>query len=182
MEKPHLYARHDRAFVTWVSDVCFLLASSMCRLEREIYVSIPAAAARHTILQALTCKLPVEQSVDLQRYMSHSASADLPVRTPNPKPKTNHETHPISCRLASICHGYTGADLTALCREAAMSALHSLETGSMHHVGKSSRPEKPFLPGGERLITVTDEDFQVALTRVRPSLARGATVEYQAMR
>jgi SpoVK/Ycf46/Vps4 family AAA+-type ATPase len=51
----------------------------------------------------------------------------------------------------------------------------------MHHVGKSSRPEKPFLPD-ERLITVTDEDFQVALTRVRPSLARGATVEYQAMR
>ncbi|EFN51849.1 hypothetical protein CHLNCDRAFT_37221 [Chlorella variabilis] len=101
------------------------------RLEREILVPIPDAAARTSILRLLTQRLPLDGSVDLQQ-------------------------------LAFECHGYTGADLGALCREAGMSAIAFLHTAPRSMM---------------RLVTA--DDFVAAMKRVGPSMARGAAVEYR---
>ena len=72
--------------------------------------------------------------------------------------------------LAAITHGFTGADLAALCREAAMASLHRY---------------LPFLaPGADPVpystlmaIEVTMADFTVALGEVEPSGLREFSVE-----
>lgn len=73
-------------------------------------------------------------------------------------------------RFAEITHGYVGADLEALCREAAMIAL------------RRSMAQIDF--GQERLreedlatIIVTNDDFTEALSRVKPSGIREAFTE-----
>lgn len=73
-------------------------------------------------------------------------------------------------RLASITHGFVGADLAALCREAAMSALRRL------------MPEIDFAQAHipyEKLLTleVTMDDFEAALTEVEPSAIREVFTE-----
>jgi len=72
--------------------------------------------------------------------------------------------------LADITHGFVGADLEALCREAAMSALRRL------------LPEIDFSAADfpyERLakLTVTMDDFRVALCEVSPSAIRELFVD-----
>lgn len=149
------------------------------RLEREILVPIPDAAARTSILRLLTQRLPLDGSVDLQQ-------------------------------LAFECHGYTGADLGALCREAGMSAIAVMAdsaAGAEAPAGAApatvgpaaSRPslfpapsaESPmqmeiaqcaeFLHTAPRSMMrlVTADDFVAAMKRVGPSMARGAAVEYR---
>jgi transitional endoplasmic reticulum ATPase len=72
--------------------------------------------------------------------------------------------------LARITPGFVGADLAALCRESAMSALRrtfpraALTSGS--------------IPTGELLaLTVTTDDFQDALRSIEPSATREVAVE-----
>ncbi len=73
-------------------------------------------------------------------------------------------------RLASITHGFVGADLTALCREAAMSALRRL------------MPDIDFVQAHipyEKLISlqVAMSDFDVAMKEVEPSAIREVFTE-----
>jgi transitional endoplasmic reticulum ATPase len=73
-------------------------------------------------------------------------------------------------RLASITHGFVGADLTALCREAAMSALRRL------------MPDIDFVQAQipyEKLMSlqVTMGDFDIALKEVEPSAIREVFTE-----
>jgi transitional endoplasmic reticulum ATPase len=73
-------------------------------------------------------------------------------------------------RLAAITHGFVGADLEALCREAAMSSLRRL------------MPEFDFAQASipyERLMTleVTSSDFLSALAEVEPSAIREVFTE-----
>ena len=73
-------------------------------------------------------------------------------------------------RLAAITHGFVGADLAALCREAAMSALRELMPDidfAQVHI--------PY----EKLMAldVTMEDFQAALLEVAPSAIREVFTE-----
>ncbi|CAK9227464.1 unnamed protein product [Sphagnum troendelagicum] len=63
--------------------------------------------------------------------------------------------------VAAMCNGYVGADIQALCREAAMSALqNSLQC-----------------KGEEHLKSVGMEDWQEAHRKVGPSIVRGAAAE-----
>jgi transitional endoplasmic reticulum ATPase len=73
-------------------------------------------------------------------------------------------------RLASITHGFVGADLAALCREAAMSALRKL------------MPDIDFaqahIPYDKLMaLDVTMDDFLTALTEVEPSAVREVFTE-----
>ena len=73
-------------------------------------------------------------------------------------------------RLAAVTHGFVGADLAALCREAAMSALRRL------------MPDIDFAQAHipyEKLLTleVTMDDFEAALTEVEPSAIREVFTE-----
>jgi transitional endoplasmic reticulum ATPase len=72
--------------------------------------------------------------------------------------------------LADITHGFVGADLEALCREAAMSALRRL----LPEIDFSAS-ELPY----ERLaeLTVTMDDFRAALCEVSPSAIRELFVD-----
>jgi len=68
-------------------------------------------------------------------------------------------------KLAEITHGFVGADLEALCREAAMSALREI----MPEI----EFEKNFIPYEKlRQIEVTPRHFQEALKEVEPSALR----------
>ena len=68
--------------------------------------------------------------------------------------------------LAADTHGHVGADLAALCREAAMAALAPLR----RPVVRPARPTSPAL-------RVEDRDFQAALREVTPSALREVFVE-----
>mmetsp|Transcript_38284 Transcript_38284/g.108230 ORF Transcript_38284/g.108230 Transcript_38284/m.108230 type:complete len:577 (+) Transcript_38284:1138-2868(+) len=59
--------------------------------------------------------------------------------------------------LARLCHGYTGADIAALCREAAMTAFSADDGGAAPAVGKVH--------------------FEEASRKVKASVARGAEVD-----
>jgi transitional endoplasmic reticulum ATPase len=78
-------------------------------------------------------------------------------------------------QLASVTHGFVGADLEALCREAAMNALRrtlpaiDLDAGSVP-------------PEVLNKLEVTPDDFQVALREVEPSAIREVFVERPAVR
>lgn len=62
--------------------------------------------------------------------------------------------------VAASCNGYVGADLAALCREAAMSTIR-----------KSSGDQEEVLP------SITMEDWDVARSKVGPSIVRGVIAE-----
>jgi transitional endoplasmic reticulum ATPase len=72
--------------------------------------------------------------------------------------------------LADQTHGYVGADLEALCREAAMSALRrrlpEAETGSIH-----------LSPETLRSLEVASRDFQEAFGDIQPAATREVFVE-----
>mgnify|MGYP004708241245 CR=1 FL=1 len=63
--------------------------------------------------------------------------------------------------LAAACNGYVGADLEALCREAALSALRKSSDGDL----------------GGKICNITVDDFKHARSIVGPSITRGVTVE-----
>ena len=73
-------------------------------------------------------------------------------------------------RLAAITHGFVGADLEALCREAAMNALRRL----LPQVDFSQR-HMPYELLAQ--LEVTMDDFQDALREVEPSAIREVFVE-----
>ncbi|KDO27722.1 hypothetical protein SPRG_07350 [Saprolegnia parasitica CBS 223.65] len=95
------------------------------RLDREIEIPIPSAADRLLILRKTLSRMP------------HTVSdQDLEA-------------------IASRAHGYVGADLSALCKEAALLALRR----SIDHV------------------TVLPSDMTAAMTKIRPSALREITLD-----
>jgi transitional endoplasmic reticulum ATPase len=70
--------------------------------------------------------------------------------------------------LANLTHGYTGADIAALVREAAMSTLR----GIWGKLDKKSVPNEVLVG-----LTVKMDDFQDAITSIRPSALREVFVE-----
>ena len=72
--------------------------------------------------------------------------------------------------LAQITHGFTGADLAALCREAAMAALRRLLPGL--DLERASVAHERLLE-----IDVTMDDFSAALREVEPSALREVFIE-----
>lgn len=73
-------------------------------------------------------------------------------------------------RLADVTHGFVGADLQALCREAAMSCLRRVMPGMDFTL--TSVPYEQILK-----LEVTMDDFQAALAEVEPSALREVFVE-----
>ncbi len=73
-------------------------------------------------------------------------------------------------RLAAITHGFVGADLEALCREAAMSALRRLLPDI--DFAQAQIPYEQLMA-----LEVTSSDFQTALAEVEPSAIREVFTE-----
>jgi SpoVK/Ycf46/Vps4 family AAA+-type ATPase len=144
------------------------------RLDREVAVPIPSPQARAQILSSLASKLPLDPG-----------NIDLNL-------------------IASQCHGYTGADLEALCREAAMEVIseqilaeidseqqEQFAAALLQSTGTSSGNSGA---GGENdsgnnmnnnikikdkiLKRITTEDFLQAMHRVGASIARTVVKEF----
>ncbi|MDR3473954.1 MAG: CDC48 family AAA ATPase [Devosia sp.] len=77
--------------------------------------------------------------------------------------------------LASVTHGFVGADLAALCREAAMSALRRLLPDI--DFGKTEIPYDKMAA-----LKVEEADFESALAEVEPSALREVATEISSVR
>ncbi|MEM4160694.1 MAG: CDC48 family AAA ATPase [Thermoplasmata archaeon] len=113
------------------------------RFDREIEIGVPTAEGRKEILQIHTRDMPLEGSEE--------------------------EREKLLTELASITHGFVGADLAALAREAAMNALRRYLP--------EIDPDKPVPPEILEKMRVTREDFMNALKVVEPSALRDISVE-----
>ena len=78
--------------------------------------------------------------------------------------------------LAGVTHGFTGADLAALVKEAAMSALRRFLRSEQVELSK------PIPPDTLKRLVVTKNDFMEALKLVHPTLLREVFVEVPEVR
>ncbi|RLE57376.1 MAG: AAA family ATPase [Thermoprotei archaeon] len=78
-------------------------------------------------------------------------------------------------KLAEVTHGFTGADLAALCREAAMRALRRV-------LPKINLDEETIPPEVLENLRVTMQDFLDALKEITPSALREIAVEVPSVR
>ena len=106
------------------------------RLDKLLYVPLPTKDDRHSILKTLTKSLPLAEDVEL-RLIAHSDSSE----------------------------GYSGADLSALVREAQLSALRA---------AMSKDPE-----GSDDNIKIFNKDFMSALKTVFPSVSKKDELSYR---
>ncbi len=113
------------------------------RFDREIEIGIPDKKGRKEILQIHTRGMPIEGS-------------------PEEKDKLLEE-------LAELTHGFVGADLAALAREAAMNALR-------RYLPKIDL-DKPVPTEILENMKVTKEDFKEALKEIEPSVLREVMIE-----
>ncbi|KAG0229730.1 spermatogenesis associated protein 5 [Actinomortierella wolfii] len=128
------------------------------RFDREIEIGIPDAKARSEILEALLRKIPNTLLKDQVEY------------------------------LASISHGYVGADLAAVCREAGLKTIKRM-IGSQRHSGLEHQFETLSIDQANdgtattnkdssiQDIRVSFEDMQQAMREVRPSAMREIMIE-----
>lgn len=67
----HVWQPAAQAWLFWCVSIALIprrpAPECTCRLEREVLVTVPDAAARKSILQLLARQLPLDASVDLQR-------------------------------------------------------------------------------------------------------------------
>ena len=113
------------------------------RFDREIEIGVPDTQGRYEILQIHTRGMPVEGG--------------------------DEKREEILKWLASVTHGFVGADLAALSREAAMKALRRYLP--------EINLDKPINPEFLEKMKVIEEDFKGALREVEPSSLREVLVE-----
>jgi len=113
------------------------------RFDREIEIGVPDRDGRKEVLQIHTRGMPIEGGED--------------------------DREVLQSELANVTHGFVGADLAALAREAAMKAL------------RRYLPEldldKPIPSETLEKMRVTPADFKNALKEVEPSAMREVLVE-----
>ncbi|XP_033829827.1 ribosome biogenesis protein SPATA5 isoform X1 [Periophthalmus magnuspinnatus] len=112
------------------------------RFDKELEVGVPSAVERADILQKLLHTVP------------HSASVE----------ELN--------RLAESAHGYVGADLAAVCKEAGLHALRGVLGGSTHLSDQQLKGR----------VTVTLQDLTWAMSVVKPSAMREVAIDVPKVR
>ena len=110
------------------------------RFDREIEIKVPNEKGRREIFQIHTRNMPLDNKMLLIKD------------------------------FAQITHGFVGADILAVCREAAMSALR-------RYLPKFDLASEIIDPELLEQIQVTREDFEQALKEVYPSAIREVFVE-----
>lgn len=110
------------------------------RLDRELEVGVPGEAARGEILRVLLAGTGLESEAAADRVLQ---------------------------RVASRAHGFVGADLLLVCKEAAMLAVRRGMEAAGGGAGRDSGDP----------VRMTGEDLAAALALVRPSALREVAVE-----
>src|SRR5436309_1542090 len=113
------------------------------RLDREIEIGVPDRMGRKEVLQIHTRGMPIEGAEE--------------------------ERDTLLSELADVSHGFVGADLAALAREAAMKALRRYLP--------DIDLDKPIPAETLEKMRVTSDDFKQALKEVEPSAMREVLVE-----
>jgi len=114
------------------------------RFDREIEIKVPDKKGRQEILQIHTRNMPL--AADDQ---------ELPVKIE---------------KIASVSHGYVGADLEYLCKEAAMKCLRRL-------LPELNLEDEKIPPETLDKLIVNSDDFKKALVEVTPSGMREVFIE-----
>ncbi|MFH0927236.1 MAG: CDC48 family AAA ATPase, partial [Candidatus Micrarchaeota archaeon] len=113
------------------------------RFDREIEIGVPDRDARQEILLIHTRAMPIEEK--------------------------DNEGGKLVKEFANITHGYTGADISSLAKEAAMKSLR--------RILPSIDLDKDIPPKILDELRVTREDFMNALREIQPSALREVFVE-----
>jgi len=126
------------------------------RFDREIEIGVPDSDGRLEVLQVHTRGMPLDRDM-----LERGAGLD---------------------NLARITHGFVGADLASLCKEAAMHALRRVVV-DVGDVGGADADFEDEIPSEliDRLV-VTKKDFYEALKNIRPSAMREVFVEIPEVR
>ena len=114
------------------------------RFDREIEIKVPDKKGRQEILQIHTRNMPLADE-----------EQELPVKIE---------------KIASVSHGYVGADLEYLCKEAAMKCLRRL-------LPELNLEEEKIPPETLDKLIVNADDFKKALVEVTPSGMREVFIE-----
>lgn len=104
------------------------------RLDKLLYVPLPTKEDRHSILLTCSKKLPISEDVQMK-----------------------------SIAYSENCEGFSGADLSALVREAQMSALKAAMDRNVTE---------------EEQILIGHQDFKNALEKVFPSVSKQDEMSY----
>jgi transitional endoplasmic reticulum ATPase len=124
------------------------------RFDREIHIPMPDKRARREILAVHTRNMPLCTKADIESGVcSPGDEVDID-------------------RMAEITHGYTGADLAALAREAAMSALRKAINRGSINVDQDKIP-----PEVLSRLKVGMQDFLEAMKYIHPTVLREVIVE-----
>ncbi len=99
------------------------------RFDREIFIGPPTAEGRLDILKIHSREMPLSDA-----------------------------GQPASRQVASVSHGFVGADLMELCREAGLNALRRSSSGLLDHLAAFRFQEKHAGSGGARLRRRLDQD------------------------
>ena len=117
------------------------------RFDREIEIGIPDRLGRFDVLQIHTRGMPLAEDMSEEKGLRE---------------------------IADMTHGFVGADLSSLCKEAAMHAIRNiLPLINIEEEIPAEIMEK---------ICVTKEDFQNALQNIEPSALREVFIEVPAVR
>ena len=109
------------------------------RFDREVFIDSPTAEGRLEILRIHTRDMP----------LSHECAENLP-------------------QVAETTHGFVGADIMELCREAGLNALRRSTSQLANHLEAFNLKAE--------LIIVEADDFKNALAAIRPSAIRESFV------
>ena len=121
------------------------------RFDREIEIKVPAKGGRLEILQIHTRHMPLVQASESDKSVRTTDIVDLE-------------------KLAAVTHGFVGADLEYLCKEAAMKTLR-------RNLPDIQLEEDRLSPETLDKLTVTMPDFEGALRDVTPSAMREVYLE-----
>lgn len=121
------------------------------RFDREIEIKVPAKNGRLEILQIHTRHMPLVQASESDKSIRTADIVDLE-------------------KLAAVTHGFVGADLEYLCKEAAMKTLR-------RNLPDIQLEEDRLSPETLEKLTVTMPDFEGALRDVTPSAMREVYLE-----
>jgi len=113
------------------------------RFDREIEIKVPDKKGRHEILQIHTRNMPLQSEGD--------STVDI-------------------MKISAISHGYVGADLEYLCKEAAMKCLRRL-------LPELNMEDEKIAPETLDKLIVNSEDFTKAIREVTPSGMREVFIE-----
>ncbi|MGD0319491.1 MAG: AAA family ATPase [Nitrososphaerales archaeon] len=121
------------------------------RFDREIEIKVPAKGGRLEILQIHARHMPLVEASESDKSVRTTDIVDLE-------------------KLAAVTHGFVGADLEYLCKEAAMKTLR-------RNLPDIQLEEDRLSPETLDKLTVTMADFESALRDVTPSAMREVYLE-----